>query len=781
MLGQIVYCGSVIYYLMTFKLYFFSFFGIIALGDVGICIYAHIVLLKNGGKENMVSTVVYLFSAVAILVSGFLIRRNFVNLRECNEGTEEMKDLAGIIRAGAQTFLKREYRVIIPTVTLFAILYTLCTETFAGVALLFGAMLNVVAVEVGMRAGTYGNVRTTNTARVTKSLSRTLRTALLSGSVSGFIVPAMGLGGFLVVFLLSTRSGFDVLGHGLLFQNTCSALAMRLGCYSLGFSLVAMFNRVAGGNYTKAADISADIVGKNVHNLPEDDSRMPNTVADFIGDCVNDIAGNISDLAESFVATPTACILISMQLFKDQPMAMVAACLFPFILSAGGLVSSLISVSYVLFANRGRKEIIYENGERKEVESSRKISDPGKELNLATYLSAIAVFAIGLIGAKLVFDVKVDFHIFKLGWISPWVASLFGVISSVAVGKITEYYTGTTYKPVKNLTKMAFEGEPFVVTEGDAIGYRSVFSPVLVICLSMWLAYKICGTYGIAIAGLGMLSFVGTTVSIDAFGPVADNAGGIAESCHLDPEVREITDRLDAVGNTTAAIGKGNAIGSATFATVSLIMSYIGSYNSAATDSTTKIVSVLVGCIIGMALVMYFSAMLTHNTIIAAQAMADEGERQLKIPGVIEGTVKPDYDRVIKMAADGALRHMLLPSILALISPILFGFLLGPDVVLGLLGGSTCTAVGLAIYNGNSGGAFDNSKKSIEIRKASLSEDVDDSTREILDRAHKASVVGDTVGDTRKDVVGVALDIFIKTMSTVSNTLAPLFSLFHLL
>lgn len=724
----------------------------------------------------MANATVYLFSAVAILLSGLLIWRNFMDLKRHDEGTAEMSELAGIIRAGARTFLRREYRVIIPTVALFAVLYTLCTETFAGVALLFGATLNVIAVEVGMRAGTYGNVRTTNAARVTKALSRTMRIALLSGSVSGFIVPAMGLGGFLVVFLLSTKTGgFNAIGHGLLFQNTCSALAMRLGCYSLGFSLVAMFNRVAGGNYTKAADISADIVGKNVHNMPEDDSRMPNTVADFIGDCVNDIAGNISDLAESFVATPTACILISLQLFKDDPLAMLAACLFPFVLSAGGLLSSLLSVSYVLFANRKRKKTVYEDGVEKEIVYSREISDPARELDLATYLSAALVFAIGLIGAKLIFDTNANFHIFAIGWISPWVASLFGVVSSVAVGKLTEYYTSTDRKPVKNLTKMAFEGEPFVITEGDAIGYRSVFGPVLVICLSMWLAYKVCGTYGIAIAGLGMLSFVGTTVSIDAFGPVADNAGGIAESCHLDPEVRVITDQLDAVGNTTAAIGKGNAIGSATFATVSLIMSYIGSYNSAANDTTSKIVSVLVGCIIGMALVMYFSAMLTHNTIVAAQSMADEGERQLKIPGVIEGTVKPDYNRVIKMAADGALKHMLLPSILALISPILFGFLLGPDVVLGLLGGSTCTAVGLAIYNGNSGGAFDNSKKSIEIKKASDPENAS------LDRAHKAAVVGDTVGDTRKDVVGVALDIFIKTMSTVSNTLAPLFQAFHLL
>ena len=722
----------------------------------------------------MVSTVIYAASAIIIALAGVLIWRNFIDLRNHDEGTEEMKDLARIIRQGARTFLRREYRFIVPTVLFFAILYSLFTETFAGLALVFGAMLNVFAVEVGMRAGTYGNVRTTNAARVTGALSRTMRIALLGGSVSGFIVPAVGLGGFLTVWLLSTTSGLDVVGHGLLVDNACNAIAMRLGCYSLGFSLVAMFNRVAGGNYTKAADISADMVGKNIHNMPEDDSRMPNTVADFIGDCVNDIAGNISDLAESFVATPTACILISMQLFKNDPVAMVAACLYPFVLSAGGLLSSLLGVNFIIFTNRKRVKVVTENGVKKQIVTSREISDPAIELNLATYLSAASVFVIGLAGARLIFGNAEAFKSFSFGWISPWLASLLGVISSVAVGKLTEFYTSLKYGPVKKLTKMAYEGEPFVVTEGDAIGFRSVLAPVLVIGVSMVLAHKLCGPYGIAIAGLGMLSFVGTTVSIDAFGPIADNAGGIAESCHLEHEIRKITDQLDAVGNTTAAIGKGNAIGSAAFATVSLIMSYIGSCVATAADDTTRRVSVIAGALIGMALVMYFSAILSDNTMTAAKAMADEGERQLKIPGVIEGTVKPDYQRVIQMAADGAIRHMLLPSILALVSPILFGFLFGPDVVLGLLGGSTITAVGLAIYNGNSGGAFDNSKKGIEIERANGEE-----TEELI-RAHKAAVVGDTVGDTRKDVVGVALDIFIKTMSTVSNTLAPIFSVYYL-
>lgn len=721
----------------------------------------------------MVNTIVYVLSFVIIAIAFCLIRRNFVDLRKHDEGTDEMKDLASIIRDGANTFMGREYRVIIPTVFFFAVLYSLFTESFAGVALLFGAALNMTAVEIGMRAGTYGNVRTTNAARVTKALSRTMRIALLGGSVSGFAVPAFGLFGFLIVWILSGGAQANAISSGLLGLNTCNPIAMRLGCYSLGFSLVGMFNRVAGGNYTKAADISADIVGKNVHNMPEDDSRMPNTVADFIGDCVNDIAGNISDLAESFVATPTACILISMQIFKDNPVALSAACIFPFIISAGGLLSSLIGVSSVIFANR-KKVKTGANGQQEIV--SREIQDPALELDMATYLSAGMVFIIGLVGARWVFSKTPELSAFnfRYGWISPWIASVLGVFSSVAVGKITEYYTSMKYGPVQKLKTMAFEGDSFVVTEGDAIGYRSTLGPVLVIGVSMIIAYSLAGTYGIAIAGLGMLSFVGTTVSIDAFGPIADNAGGIAESCHLEPEVRKITDQLDAVGNTTAAIGKGNAIGSAAFATVSLIMAYVESYTTGDIGLMSIIVHLVVGIIVGGALVMYFSAMLTDNTIVAAKQLADAGEEQLRIPGVIEGTVKPDYTSIIELAANNALRHMLVPSIMALVTPILFGFSFGPNFVLGILIGATAVAVGLALYNGNSGGAFDNAKKAIEIDRASNPEDSS------LALAHKAAVTGDTVGDTRKDVVGVALDIFIKTMSTVSNTLASLFVSFHL-
>ena len=528
---------------------------------------------------------IYIASFVIIAIAFLLIRRNFSALKKHDEGTDEMKELAGIIRDGANTFLRREYRVIIPTVVFIAILYTLFMEKFAGIALLFGALLNMVAVEIGMRAGTYGNVRTTNAARVTKALSRTMRIALLGGSVSGFAVPAFGLFGFLIIWIVTGGADAGAESSGLIVQSAVNPITMRLGCYSLGFSLIGMFNRVAGGNFTKAADISADIVGKNIHNMPEDDSRMPNTIADFIGDNVNDIAGNISDLGESFVATPVACILIAMQVFKDNPAALTAACLFPFILSAGGLLSSLIGISSVIFTNRKRTKV-GEDGKKTTI--SREIKDPELELDLATYLSAIMVFVIGLVGAYLVFGKISD--MFEYGWIAPWGAAVLGVISSVAVGKITEYYTSIKYRPVQKLKEMAFEGDSFVVTMSDAIGQRSVLLPILVIGVSMIISFKLCGSYGIAIAGLGMLSFVGTTVSIDAFGPISDNAGGIAESCHLEPGVRKITDKLDAVGNTTAAIGKGNAIGSACFATIAFIISYFGSFDTSNIDLLEMII-----------------------------------------------------------------------------------------------------------------------------------------------------------------------------------------------
>ncbi|MBR2589051.1 sodium/proton-translocating pyrophosphatase [Candidatus Saccharibacteria bacterium] len=734
------------------------------------------------------------FIIIAISVVTFiLIFRNFNDLKKHDEGTAEMAELASILRSGAKTFMRREYRVIIPTVLIVALAYSLFMEVASGLSFIFGALMSSLAVTIGMRGGTYGNVRTTNAARVTGAMSRTVRIALMSGSISGYSVPAFGAFGAAIVWIVSGGINPSSTSHGLVLDVLCNPLTMRLTTYSLGCSVVAMFNRVAGGNYTKAADISADIVGKNVHGLPEDDARMPNTLADFIGDLVNDIAGNVSDLLESFVATPVSTILVAMQEFKENIVLLNAACMYPFVLVGGGLLSSIIGVNYIILKNRKQIKII----DGKEVEVSREDVDPAEELDHATYLSALVVALIGLLSAKFIFgEIELSEH-FRFGWISPWLAAVLGMISSVAIGKLTEYYTSFKYHHVKRLAYMAKEGVAYEQTEGDAVGKRSVMAPCIIIVLSILISCIACGTYGIAIAAVGVLSFVGTTVSIDAFGPVADNAGGIAESCHLDPKVRRITDELDAVGNTTAAIGKGNAIGAAAFATVSLVMSYIGSYNiSRYFDTpqhvTMSITTIIGGAIIGAGLIDYFSSILGHNTIEAAKKLADEGERQLKVPGVIEGTKRPDYEYVITMAADEALHYMLTPSVIALVVP-LCGFILGPNFILGILCGAIVAAIKEALFMGNSGGAWDNAKKMWEANMVVLlGEDGEpvydgDGNLVVLSKndienaeAYKAAVACDTMGDTRKDVIGVALDIFIKIMSTESNTLAPLFAAYSL-
>ena len=684
---------------------------------------------------------------------------NYFRIRKMGEGTHEMIEMAEIIRSGAATFLKTEYKTISIVVVLVALVFSLFVERTSGITFMMGACMSSIVCILGMRSATYANVRTANRARETRSIGETVKVALCGGSISGLSVQAFGMLGLVLVLILWKGVDPDTMGHGLIANLECNASVMRISTYSLGCSLVAMFNRVAGGNYTKAADISADILAKLRHDMPEDDSRVPNVVADFIGDNVNDIAGNCSDLLESFVATMSASIAIAVTLFKFGGGNVTAAtfnatAVFPILLAGGGLLGCLLGLGYAAF---------------------RKMSDnPSRELNLATWISAGLTVIIGFFAALFTFKDVPLYSDFVLGWASPWISSVLGILSGIAIGSITEYYTSTDFKPTRKLAEIAEEGEAFVVTKGDAIGSRSCLLPILVIGIALFISGKLCGTYGIAISSLGMLAFVGATVSIDAFGPIADNAGGLAESCHLPADVRVITDKLDSVGNTTAAIGKGFAIGSAAFATVSLIVAYVGAYAESAMP-VLNIASfvVIAGGIIGGALIEYFSALLTDNTIESARLMADEGDRQLSVPGVLEGKVKPDYNRCVEMAAKQALRKMLLPSVLAVLIPILGGFLFGVEFVGGLLVGATIVAIPRALFMGNSGGAFDNAKKYIE--GGFLAGHGKGSP------AHKAAVTGDTVGDTRKDVVGVALDIFIKTMSTVANTLAGLFASIRLI
>ena len=686
----------------------------------------------------------------------------YAKIKAMPEGDTTMARLAAIVRGGSETFLKIEFKTIAIVVLVLAVTFSMFIEATSGITFLIGAIMSSLACIIGMKSATYANVRTTNKALETLSTGETVKVALKGGSISGLSVQAFGTLGLILVLIIFGSVDPDAEGYGLVKLLSCNPTIMRITTYSLGCSIVAMFNRVAGGNFTKAADIGSDIVGKNRHDMPEDDCRNPATMADFVGDNVNDIAGNCSDLLESYVATIVSSLMISAMVYKNALAAGAAAsdalfkatCMYPLLLAGGGLLGSLVGIFVVTIRKMG--------------------DNPSKELDLATYISSAFTVVTGFVAAFFCFKDLGLYSDFRFGWVSPFFASILGIVSGVLIGKITEYYTSTDYKPTKKLAGIAHEGEAFIITLGDAIGSRSCLLPIAIIGIAIFASNALCGQYGIAVAALGMLSFVGTTVSIDAFGPISDNAGGIAESCHLNPECRKITDKLDAVGNTTAAIGKGFAIGSAAFATVSLITAYVGSYSEGLPILNIATAAVIAGGVIGGALIEYFSAMLTDNTIESATLMADEADRQLSIPGVIDGKVEPDYNKCIDIATRQALKKMLTPSMLALAIPVVGGFLFGVEFVGGILVGATIVAIPRAIFMGNSGGAFDNAKKYIE--SGAIEGQGKGSP------AHKAAVTGDTVGDTRKDVVGVALDIFIKMMSTVANTICPIIrniSIFH--
>ena len=717
----------------------------------------------------MGKTWLFIILAICVLAIVYVVI-NYVKIKKLEEGNERMVKMSAIIREGAGVFLKKEFTTIGIVVLSIAVLLSLFIEKFSGLTYVLGAAMSSVVCILGMKSATYANVRTANVAKETLSIGKTVKVALGGGSVSGISVQALGLLGLLLIVLISgvgpqSNEVATLIGGGLQSYEGCgiifidalltNASIMRVTAYSLGCSTVAMFNRVAGGNFTKAADISADILGKIRNDLPEDDSRVPNVIADFIGDNVNDVAGNCSDLLESFVATITASIVVAIGLLSTMGMTstlFTSSYIFPLVVAGGGLLGCIIGLGYAQIKKMG--------------------DDPSKELNLATYISAgVSIITCGL-ASLLAFggteaSVLKDVLGFKWGWVSPWICAMLGIISGVAIGAITEYYTSDANKPTKQIAEYSVEGEAFLVTKGDAVGSRSCLYPITIIAVSLLISGVLCGTYGIAIASLGMLSFVGTTVSIDAFGPIADNAGGLAESCHLAPEVRVITDKLDSVGNTTAAIGKGFAIGSAAFATVSLIVAFIGNYATAGITAPSftdlSLIPVVAGLIIGGALIEFFCAILTDNTIRSAKELANVGDRQLSDPAILSGEKDPDYNELVKLATSSALKRMLFPSIIALAVPLVGGAIFGVNFVLGILLVATVVAIPRAIFMGNSGGAFDNAKKYIEQGKLE--------GHGKGSPAHKAAVTGDTIGDTRKDVVGVALDIFIKMMSTVSTTL----------
>ena len=628
-----------------------------------------------------------------------------------------------------------------------------------------GVLMSALAGWVGMKIATYANVRVSNEARKTKNIGKTLKVALRGGSVMGLCVGGFALLGLFIVYI--------VFGYGL---NMLSIEALRgahvftqcLSCYALGCSIVAMFNRVGGGIYTKAADMGADLVGKTEAHIPEDDPRNPATIADNVGDNVGDVAGLGLDLLESFVGAISSAIILAVSLFigslaKNAAIseAMLSKMMyFPLVIAAIGLIASCLGIAYVLI--------------------KKDTQDPHKDLNISTWSAAAITIIGGFAATWLMFKEEAAEVLsasgFSAGFISPWVAASLGVVSGVVIGMIAEYYTSYDFKPTKKIAEASKEGAALTITQGLSVGMKSCMFPLIILGITTYASYAVSGMFGIAMAAVGMLSFVSATVSVDTYGPISDNAGGIAEMSELEPEVREITDKLDSVGNTTAAIGKGFAIGSASFAALSLMVSFLYAFQPEGSDLLLNFTDpkILAGALVGGALPFLFSGMLIEAVANAARKMVAEVRRQFKeIPGILEGKEKPDYKTCIEISSQGALKEMRMPAILSIVFPIISGFLFGPFFVGGLLIGATLSAIMLAIFTGNAGGAWDNAKKYIE--SGAVEGEKKGSP------AHDAAVVGDTVGDPLKDTVGPSLDILIKIMSTVSLVAAVLFSRYNLL
>ena len=695
---------------------------------------------------------------------------NFIGVKKLDEGTDRMSEIAEAIRVGANAFITYEYKIIGIVVVIIAIIFAAIFSVQYGkfswepsVCFIIGVVMSASAGWVGMKIATYANVRVSNTARKTKNIGSTLKVALKGGSVMGLCVGGFALLGLFLVYI--------IFGYGL---NMISISALRdgqhiftqcLSCYALGCSIVAMFNRVGGGIYTKAADMGADLVGKTEAHIPEDDPRNPATIADNVGDNVGDVAGLGSDLLESFVGAISSAIILAVSLFLSNiankltvsDTLLMKMMYFPLVFAAIGLIASCLGIAYVLI---------------------KKGSDsPHRDLNISTWSAAVITIIGGFVATYFMFKPEtkavLDVAGFKTGYTSPWIAASLGVISGVIIGAIAEYYTSYDYNPTKKIAESAKEGAALTITQGLAVGMKSCMLPLIILGITTYVSYAVSGMFGIAMAAVGMLSFVSATVSVDTYGPISDNAGGIAEMSELEPEVREITDKLDSVGNTTAAIGKGFAIGSASFAALSLMVSFLYAFQPEGSQLELNFTN-LAGALIGGDLHFLFSGMLIEDVANAARKMVDEVRRQFKeIPGILEGKAKPDYKTCIEISSQGALKEMRMPAILSIIFPVISGFLFGPYFVGGLLIGATLSAIMLAIFTGNAGGAWDNAKKYIE---SGVFEGQGKGSP-----AHDAAVVGDTVGDPLKDTVGPSLDILIKIMSTVSLVAAVLFYNYNLL